>query len=268
MKPEEKQETALQNNPAPAARGWRDVLSARNAELDLEDDAAVGSYLDESFQAFDKGEEERKKFNDLMSSDPRAAGILTGMASGIDEAGDSFMLDAYLFDKYEDDLRAYFEGEMTKEEALAKVKEREAAKIKEAAEAEARKKTADENLTKTDAALTQAVQKANIDEANVSEMLEWLYGDGEEREGFIHRIIRHELDADDWGRLIHAFNVEADAEAARNEGRSAMRKERTQPHRNAATAPTYTGGGGCGETQPKQSTNPTADKYASMKRRF
>lgn len=265
MKPEE---TALQNKPAPAPRGWRDVVSARNAEIDLEDDAAVGSYLEESFQAFDRGEEERKKFNDLMSSDPRAAGILTGMASGMGDDGESFMLDAYLFDKYEDELRAYFEGEMTKEEALAKVKEREAAKIKEAADAEARRKTADDNLAKADAALTQAVQKANVDEANVAEMLEWLYGDGEQKEGFIHRIIRHELDADDWGRLIHAFNVEADAEAARNEGRSAMRKERTQPHRNAASAPTYTGGGGGGDMQPKESTNPTADKYASMKRRF
>lgn len=265
MKPEE---TALQNKPAPAPRGWRDVVSARNAEIDLEDDAAVGSYLEESFQAFDRGEEERKKFNDLMSSDPRAAGILTGMASGMGDDGESFMLDAYLFDKYEDDLRAYFEGEMTKEEALTKVKEREAAKIKEAADAEARRKTADDNLAKADAALTQAVQKANVDEANVAEMLEWLYGDGEQKEGFIHRIIRHELDADDWGRLIHAFNVEADAEAARNEGRSAMRKERTQPHRNAASAPTYTGGGGGGDMQPKESANPTADKYASMKRRF
>lgn len=265
MKPEE---TALQNKPAPAPRGWRDVVSARNAEIDLEDDAAVGSYLEESFQAFDRGEEERKKFNDLMSSDPRTAGILTGMASGMGDDGESFMLDAYLFDKYEDELRAYFEGEMTKEEALAKVKEREAAKIKEAADAEARRKTADDNLAKADAALTQAVQKANVDEANVAEMLEWLYGDGEQKDGFIHRIIRHELDADDWGRLIHAFNVEADAEAARNEGRSAMRKERTQPHRNAASAPTYTGGGGGGDMQPKESANPTADKYASMKRRF
>lgn len=265
MKPEE---TALQNKPAPAPRGWRDVVSARNAEIDLEDDAAVGSYLEESFQAFDRGEEERKKFNDLMSSNPRAAGILTGMASGMGDDGESFMLDAYLFDKYEDDLRAYFEGEMTKEEALAKVKECEAAKIKEAADAEARRKAADDNLAKADAALTQAVQKANVDEANVAEMLEWLYGDGEQKEGFIHRIIRHELDADDWGRLIHAFNVEADAEAARNEGRSAMRKERTQPHRNAASAPTYTGGGGGGDMQPKESANPTADKYASMKRRF
>lgn len=268
MKPEEKQETAQQNAQKPASRSWRDVVSARNAELDLEDDAAVGTYLDESFQAFDRGEEERQRFNDLMSSDARAAGILTGMASGMDDNGEEFSLAGYLFDKYEDELRAYYEGEMTKEEALARVKQREADKIKEAADAEARQKTAQDNLTKADAALTQAVQKANIDEANVSDMLEWLYGDGESKEGFIHRVVRHDLDAEDWERLIHAFNVEADAEAARNEGRSAMRKERTQPHRNAAQAPTYTGGGGGGDTAPRESANPTADLYAGMKRRF
>lgn len=267
MKPEEKKETTQQAQETPK-RGWREVVSGRNAELDLDDEAAVGSYLDESFQAFDRGEEERKRFNDLMSSDPRAAGILTGMASGIGDDGADFSLAGYMFDKYEDELRAFYEGEMTKEEALARVKEKEAAKIKEAADAEARRKTADDNLAKSDAALTQAVQKANVDEANVSSMLEWLYGDGDSREGFIHRIIRHELDVEDWERLIHAFNLEADAEAARNEGRTAMRNERAQPHRNAAKAPTYTGGGGGGDTSPKESLNPTAEKYSGMKRRF
>jgi hypothetical protein len=267
MKPEEKKETTQQAQDPPK-RGWREVLSGRNAELDLDDEAAVGSYLDESFQAYDRGEEERRRFNDLMSSDPRAAGILTGMASGKDDEGGEYSLAGYLFDKYEEELRAYYEGEMTKEEALARVKEKEAAQIKEAADAEARRKTADDNLAKSDAALTQAARKANVDEANLSDMLEWLYGDGESREGFIHRVIRHELDEEDWSRLIHAFNVEADAEAARNEGRTAMRNERAQPHRNAAKAPTYMGGGGGGDTQPKESQNPTADKYASMKRRF
>lgn len=266
-----KQENKKDNQPveqAPASRGWRDVVSQRNAELDLDDDVAVGSYLDQSFQAFDRGEEERRRFNDLMSSDARAAGILTGMASGLDDDGSEFSLAGYMFDKYEDELRAFYDGEMTKEEALDKVKEKESAAIKAAADAEARRKTADENLTKTDAALTQAVQEANVDEANVSAMLDWLYGDSEEKEGFLHRIIRHELDKEDWSRLIHAFNMEADAEAARSEGRSAMRRERAQPHQNAAKAPTYTGGGGGGDASPRESANPTADHYSGMKRRF
>ena len=49
MKPEEKKETTQQVQDAPK-RGWRDVLSGRNAELDLDDEAAVGSYLEESFR--------------------------------------------------------------------------------------------------------------------------------------------------------------------------------------------------------------------------
>ena len=262
------QETTQPQEQAKPARGWRNVLAERNAELDLEDEAAVGSYLDESFQAFDRGEEERRKFNDLMSSDPRAAGILTGMASGMDDDGAEFSLVGYLFDKYEEELRAYFEGEMSKEEAMAKVKERESQKIKEAAEAEARKKSRAESLTKADEALTQAIKDANVDEANVSQMLGWLYGEEDADNGFIYRVLRHDINAEDWGRLIHAFNQEADAEAARNEGRSAMRKERTEPHRNAAKAPTYTGGGGSGDTEPKDNSNPTATLYSGMKRRF
>lgn len=269
MKKEETKETVeqqVQANPAP--RGWRDVVSSRNPELDLDDDDAVGAYLGKSFEDFDAAETERQKFNDVLSSDPRAAGILTGLASGMEDDGKEFSLSGYMFSNYEDELRAYYEGEMSKEEALEKIREKEAEKIKEAAEAEARKKSAGENLAKSDAALTQAVQESNVDEANVSAMLDWLYGDSEEAEGLLHRIIRHELDKEDWNRLIHAFNMEADAEAARNEGRSAMRKERTQTHRNAAAAPTYTGGGSGGDTTPKGSGNPTADHYSGMKRRY
>lgn len=265
MEKEVKKETTQQQ--APATRGWRDVLSARNAELNLDDDAAVGSYLDESFQAYDKAEEERKQFNEALSTDPRSAGILTGIASGVGEDGEPFSLGGYLIQNYDDILDEYYQGEISKEEAVQRAKERDAQRIKEAAEAEARKKTADENLARTDQELTKAMQKNNIDEANVSAMLDWLYG-ADEAEGFIHRVVRHELDAEDWGRLIHAFNIEADAEAARAEGKAAMRQQRSEPHRNAKNAPTYTGGGGSSDTAPKGSGNPTADLYSTMKRKF
>lgn len=264
---EKKLETTQQQAQAPAKKGWRDVLSARNAELNLDDDAAVGSYLDESFQAYDKAEEERRQFNDALASDPRSAGILTGIASGVGEDGEPFSLGGYLIQNYDDILNEYYQGEISKEEAVQRAKERDAQRIKEAAEAEARKKTADENLEKTDQALTQAMQKENIDEANVAAMIDWLYG-SEDSEGFIHRVVRHELDAEDWTRLIHAFNMEADAEAARAEGKAAMRQQRSEPHRNAQKAPTYTGGGGSSDTAPKGSGNPTADLYSTMKRKF
>lgn len=266
-KEEEKKETTLQQAPATPARGWRDVLKARNAELDLDDDEAVGSYLDDSFQAFDRAEEERRQFNEALSSDPRSAGILTGIASGLNEDGEPFSLGGYLIQNYDDILNEYYQGEISKEEAVQRAKERDAQRIKEAADAEARKKTADENLARTDEALTKAMQQNNVDEANVSSMLDWLYG-SEETEGFIHRVVRHELDADDWGRLIHAFNIEADAEAARAEGKAAMRQQRAEPHRNAQKAPTYTGGGGSSDVAPKGSGNPTADLYSTMKRKF
>lgn len=256
-----------QQTTAATPRGWRDVLSARNAELDLDDDEAVGAYLDESFSAYDRSEEERRQLNDALASDPKAAGILTGIASGLDENGEEFTLGGYMIQNYDDILSEYYQGEISKEEAVQRAKERDAQRIKEAAEKEARKKTADDNLAKTDQALTQAMQKANVDEANVSAMLDWLYG-GDDSEGFIHRVIRHELDAEDWGHLIHAFNLDADAEAARAEGKSEMRKQRSQPHRNAAQAPTYSGGGGSSDTTPRGSGNPTADVYAGMKRRY
>ena len=261
----EKEEQTKQVHPAPVDdtghAGWRKALAKRNAELDLDDDEAVGNYLSQSFADYDKAITERKKFNDVLSSDPHAAELLTGLASGKDESGETFSLVAFLLDKYADEISEFTNSE----EGIARVRKKEAEAVKKAAEAEARKKESDENLKKSDEELTKAVQQTNIDEAKVNEMLSWLYGE-EGKEGFILRIIKNKLDSKDWEVLIHAFNRDSDLESARVEGARNIRKARSVAHRNLDEAPTDLGGGSGGEQHEEE--DPTVSLYRNMKRKF
>ena len=68
-------------------KSWRDIVSSRNPDLDLEDDLAVGEFLDDSFKRYDDSESQRENLNKVLAEDSRAAGILTGLASGMDENG-------------------------------------------------------------------------------------------------------------------------------------------------------------------------------------
>ena len=120
-------------------KSWRDIVSSRNPDLDLEDDLAVGEFLDDSFKRYDDSESQRENLNKVLAEDSRAAGILTGLASGMDENGEPFSLVEYLITNYGDDIREA----ATTEEAIKKAKEKEAARIKEAADEEKRKRDAE-----------------------------------------------------------------------------------------------------------------------------
>ena len=85
-------------------KSWRDIVSSRNPDLDLEDDLAVGEFLDDSFKRYDDSESQRENLNKVLAEDSRAAGILTGLASGMDENGEPFSLVEYLITNYGDDI--------------------------------------------------------------------------------------------------------------------------------------------------------------------
>ena len=100
-------------------KSWRDIVSSRKPDLDLEDDLAVGEFLDDSFRRYDDSESQRENLNKVLAEDSRAAGILTGLASGMDENGEPFSLVEYLITNYGDDIREA----ATTEEAIKKAKE-------------------------------------------------------------------------------------------------------------------------------------------------
>jgi hypothetical protein len=260
-------ETKENNNnqtAEPERLGWRDRLKKRNPELNLDDDMAVGDYLGSEFDKYDEGEKQRNAFNDMLAKDERSAGILTGLATGLDQNGEPFSLAGYLVENYGDILR----DSANDEEAVKKAKEREAEMIKKAAETEKRQKQLQENLEKSDEALTEAVKETNSDEATTKAMLDWLYA---EETGLIFRMLQDKLEKEDWVKLLYAFNRDNALNGAREEGRKAGVNTRPgAAHRRLANdVPTDLGGGGANyEGGAGEEENPTLSTYSAMKRRF
>lgn len=245
-------------------RSWRDVVSGRNPELNMDDEDAVASYMEETFNNYDRMEGDQRQLNDLLTRDPQAAGILTGLSSGMDDDNQPFSLTAYLLDNYYDEIV----NSESKEEAIEKARKKEAQHIKEAAEAEKRKKQSADNLAASDEALTAAMNEANADEATVSAMLAWLYGEAGKDDGFIYRIVRNEVGKDDWTRLLYAFRREADLDAARREGARESRTRSGNPQRTLRKdVPSDLGGGGSVVNGPEDE-DPTVARYRGMKRRY
>lgn len=246
-------------------RSWRDVVSSRNSDLNMDDDDAVATYMEGMFSDYDRIGKERSMMNDLLSSDPAAAGILTGLSSGVDDNGQPFSLTAYLLDNYYDEIM----NSKDKEEAVERARKREAEKISAAAEEEKRRKKSADNLMASDQALDEAMNEANLDEAAVSGMLAWLYGDKDKENGFVYRIIRNEVSKDDWMRLLYAFNRDKDLSAARADGERSTRRRNPNPQRSLrdASVPSDLGGSG-GTPSEKDPEDPTIQHYKAMKRRF
>ncbi len=245
-------------------RTWRDVVAARQPDLNLDDDLAVADYLGRAFDEADRMGRERQQLNDLLTTDPQAAGILTGLSSGVGDDGQPFSLVAYLLDNYYDEIQ----DSTSKEEAIERARKREAENIKQAAAEEKRRKQAAEALKASDEALTRAMTDANADEAAVAAMLAWLYGEADKEDGFIYRIVRNEVSKEDWTRLLHAFSRDKDLEAARREGARETRARRGNPQRSLRDVPSDLGGGASMDGGGAAEEDPTLTRYRRMKRRF
>lgn len=245
-------------------KSWRDIVGARNPDLDLDDEEAVAAWMEASFAEADKVNSEREQLNNLLISDPHAAGILTGLSSGMNDKGEPFSLTAYLLDNYWEDIQ---EAE-SKEEAVERARKREAEQLEKAAEEEKRSKQSADNLKASDDALTEAVEKSNVDEANVVAMLSWLYGEKEKDNGFVYRIIRNEINADDWQKLLFAFNREHDLEQAGQEGARRAASRSGKPHRSFRQEGVPSDLGGGGGVSSEGVDDPTVNRYKGMKRRF
>lgn len=263
MKEEKEKNQKEQTQADPPKKNWRQMISERNPDLNMEDEDALSDYMSSQFSQLDESNRQLKEFNDVLASDEHAAYIIDGLATGMAN-GEKFSLAKYLIENYGDIIA----NAASTEEAVEMAKKREAENVKKAADEAKRKSELMDNIKKADEMLTEAVKKANVDEANVSEMLTWLYGT-EDKEGLLHRIVKYELDADDWLRLIFAFNRDNDIRRATDEGRRmAKRPSGSSMHRNMRQAPTDLGGSSAREAPADvKQEDPTLSAYGRMKRR-
>lgn len=268
-KMEEKKVTGVQGQEsAPSAKPgsrWKEFLGGRNKDLNLDDDDAVGGYLEGEFGRLDKSDAVNKKMNSLISEDKRNAGLISGLFSGKNSDGGDFKLVDYLVDAYYEELK----DAANSEDAIERINAKIAAEEKAAAEEAEKDGNIQENFKKMSDALTAAMQKTGADEATCQEVIDWLYG-REEEPGLYARIPERTVNEDDFTKLIYAFKRDSELEKARTEGRNEGRNSRPGAAHRSSSMPTQTdlGGGGGGAAPAEEDANPTATRYRSMRPRM
>lgn len=252
---------------APEARPtskWRDILSGRNKELNVDDDEAVGNYLGGEFDRLDKSDEVNKRMNELISKDKRNAGLLSGVFSGKGDDGEDFKLVDYIVNNWFDELH----DAINSEEAIERINKKMADAEAEAAEDAKRSEDAKAKFEAMGQALNAAMQKTNTDEATAKQVVDWLYGT-EDAPGLYQRIPERNVNEDDFVKLIYAFTRDKSLEDARNEGiRTGKEKRAGAAHRSASEMAQTDLGGGGGAPEREVDENPTASRYGAMKPRF
>ena len=243
---------------------WRNYLGGRNKDLNLDDDEAVGNYLEGEFGRLDKSDEVNKRMNELISKDRRNAGLLSGVFSGNGENGEEFDLTGYIVENWFDELKEA----TSPEEAIERISKKMAEQEEQAARDAKRDEDAKQKFEAMGEALNAAMQKTGVDEATCQKVVDWLYGT-EDAPGLYARIPERNVNEDDFVKLIHAFTRDKSLEDARNEGMRQGKEQRAgATHRsNSAMAQTDLGGGG-GSAEPEEDKNPTATRYGRMKGRF
>ena len=272
MTEEEKLKAGKQNVPGqeteaqPASR-WRKYLSGRNKDLNLDDDEAVGEYLEGEFGRLDKSDEVNKRMNELISKDKRNAGLYAGAFSGVGENGEEFNLVNYIVSQWFDELH----DATNSDEAIERINKKMAEQEEEAAREAKRDEDAKTKFEAMGQALNSAIQKTNIDEATAQKVVDWLYGRQGENEdefepGLYTRIPERSLTEDDFVKLIYAFTRDKSLEDARNEGKRMGKEQRAGANHRGASAMAQTDlGAGGGGTERTEDTNPTATRYSSMR---
>lgn len=266
---EKKQEaTATQGqDPIPSSKPtnrWRSLLGSRNKELNLDDDDAVGGYLEGEFGRLDKSDEVNKRMSDLIASDKRNAGLLSGVFSGKGEDGEDFSLVDYIVTNWYDELR----DAVSQEDAIERINKKMAENEKEAAEEAEKTKDAGAKFEVMAQALRDAMQETNADKATAKQVLDWLYGT-EDTPGLYVRIPERSVNKDDFIKLIHAFTRDKSLEEARNEGvRQGKERRAGASHRSSSEMAQTDLGAGTGGASERNEENPTAARYSGMRPRY
>ena len=262
---EKKAQEQAQAEQKPSARdSFMSGFGSRYADIDQSDDEAVYGQLGKDYDELDRLRSDRDSFNALMADeDGLNAGLMNGMLTGRNIDGSKFSVIRYLIGEHPDLAKAALEGdEESLEELIEKRNEEIAAeaakKTEEAAEADVMKK----KIEAEDEALEASIKKAGYKPEQVEELIKWIY---DPKEGLCVRAMAHELNGDDFDRIIRIIDYEGDLAKADDAGYKRGKSERIAMNREMRRGegrPTNLGGGG-GTAKPQQK-DPTLNALDRM----
>lgn len=186
-------------------------LKGRNPDLDIDDDEAVSGQLLSDYDQMDQREDERKRFNDMLSQNPYAAPIVTGLATGKNEDGSDFDLAEWFIDNEPEMVVDLIEGNPKTKERYAKMRDQ---RRKDAESEKKFNEQAESLLTAMDAELDAAIEEQGMKPEDAKDLMEWLFG----KDGFIARARSFGLKKDDFVKIIRIKNYDTDMEKAGNDG--------------------------------------------------
>lgn len=233
-------------------------LQGRNPDLDISDDEAVSGQISSDYDLMDQRDEERKKFNDLLSSNPYAAPIITGLATGKNDDGSDFDLAEWFIDNEPEMLVDLIEGNPKTKERYASMR----AQRKKDAESEAQfQAEAEARLQKMDEELDAAIADQGMKGEEVKDLLEWLFG----KDGFIARARNFDLTKDDFVRIIRIKNYDTAVEKADRDGYVRGKNEKIDmtQHRQQRRSQLPVIGSGGGKPTSKEE-DPTMERLRQM----
>lgn len=230
--PTEKQQTAREK--------LLERLRGRNSELDIDDDEAVAGQISSDYDLMDQRDEERKAFNEMLSSNPYAAPLITGLATGKNDDGSDFDLAEWFMDNEPELLIDLIEGNPKAKDKYRKMRDQ---RKKDADDEAAFQAIADKRLQKMDEALDAAAEEAGYKPEDTKELVTWLFGD----KGLLMRAREFELTKDDFARIIRIKDYDNAVKRAADEGYVKGKNEKidmTRHRESKRKLPVLPSGGG------------------------
>jgi len=234
-------------------------LQTRNPDLNIDDDEAVSGQISSDYDLMEQRDDERNKFNEMLSSNPYAAPIITGLATGKNEDGTDFDLAVWFIENEPEMLIDLIEGNPQAKERYTAMRDQRRKDADAEAEFQAE---AEAKLQNMDSELDAAIAEMGLRPEDVKELMEWLFG----KEGFIARARNFDLTKDDFIKIIRIKDWDSAIEKADNDGYVRGKNEKidmTQHRRNRRSAvPVIESGGG----QPRvKEEDPTMERLQQMR---
>ena len=254
----ENQETKLTSRQRLSER-----YKGRNPELNVDDDEVLGEAILSDLDAYDQDAEKMRRFNETVSNSRIAPEMMTGLLSGKNPDGSDFDLEDYLLEKHLDyflDILENRETAKSKADARRKVRQEEAELEAKAAE-----------LAKTeDAEFNAAVQESGYKPEQAKELFDWIYGEKDKQNGFIHRGARFELKKPDFLRMFQIKDLDQKIAAAEDKGYRRGRNEKIDMFRRGQQRrddmPADLEGGGGAPASDEEQDNATVKALKKMKK--
>ena len=251
------------NQPVKSKKeAFMEAFAGRNPELAMDDEDAVYGQMTTDYENYAKSAEREKRFNDLMTNNEYAPGLINGLLTGENEDGSKFNLIMYLVGNYPDLMKQALDGD---EEALAELAKRRQEEMEESVHEQERADALAKAQQAEDDLLDEVVAEEGIKPAEAAKIVDWIWNT---ENGILVKAMRFELDKEDLKKLVRVGRYDKALSEADKTGYARGRNERIDIYKNMDDKkrqnPINLGGGGGVQAQEKKQ-DPTLAALDRMK---